>query len=277
MIFKTATLFLVNWSNFANFNFYIALKFYSKNIFFFTLVTKFNESKDSTTKSSIKNITIKSYNNRILVDIKTFSSELRNTILQSTSDLTSCLLNCSNKGVCKSDYITFVCECFDGFEGKYCTIDLNPCSSHPCLYNGICENLQNRTSSGQNYSCSCPEYYYGKNCELRVDVCQNETCNQNGYCFDNSSIPTCVCDLYYSGYKCEIKSFEYKVIQTVRKSSIILVTLVVTATCIYFLLNDFLTSLKKEKKVINKSDTRKKNDSIRFSYKNKINTSQDLK
>ena len=94
-------------------------------------------------------------------------------LLQSQSDLSSCLANCSNRGVCKLDLLKHVyyCECDDFFTGNLCQSDIRPCTrSNKCLNNGTCLNI-NLTLT----SCQCPEngLYYGQYCENRRNLCEN--------------------------------------------------------------------------------------------------------
>lgn len=45
----------------------------------------------------------------------------------------------------------------------YFFLDINECSSNPCLNNGVCRDRIN------DYYCACSEDYAGKNCETRRD------------------------------------------------------------------------------------------------------------
>jgi hypothetical protein len=93
-------------------------------------------------------------------------------ILQSNTDMSSCLNNCSNQRICKLDLITqkYSCECNTNFMGKSCQTDSRPCMRwNPCLNNATCFNL-NSTS----VECKCPSngLYYGEYCENRIDLCE---------------------------------------------------------------------------------------------------------
>ena len=106
-------------------------------------------------------------------------------ILQSNADVSSCLSNCSNQGICKlSNNQTYICECNANFMGKSCQSDKRPCSqSNKCLNNGTCVDSLDLTSS----SCQCPEngLFYGKFCEKRRNLCENVTCSSHGYCIQS--------------------------------------------------------------------------------------------
>jgi hypothetical protein len=107
-------------------------------------------------------------------------------ILQSNNDITACLTNCSNQGICKLTNLTYFCECNAIFLGKSCQTDKRLCSqSNKCLNNGTCINSKDLTSS----ICKCPENgpYYGQYCENVKNLCENVTCSSHGYCIRNKN------------------------------------------------------------------------------------------
>jgi hypothetical protein len=69
-------------------------------------------------------------------------------ILQSNNDMSSCLSNCSNKGICvlNSPMQKYLCECNEYFTGVSCQTDTRPCArTNKCLNNGTCINSYNST------------------------------------------------------------------------------------------------------------------------------------
>ncbi|CAF1138329.1 unnamed protein product, partial [Brachionus calyciflorus] len=111
-------------------------------------------------------------------------------ILSSKYDYTVCLLNCSNHGECKYDNLLdkFLCICQENYYGSSCKLNIKPCSSNPCLNNGICPDVL--TNNIFKHECQClNEFYSGRNCEFRKD------------CFS-----------MYSGDKCEMESSDLKAI-----------------------------------------------------------------
>lgn len=47
---------------------------------------------------------------------------------------------CGQNGMCVSTRHSFRCECFDGFNGPDCRIDVNECNRSPCLNGATCRN-----------------------------------------------------------------------------------------------------------------------------------------
>ena len=196
------------------------------------------------------------------------SLEERNEILISKADITSCLLNCSNHGICNLTYQK--CECNSGFKGVNCELAIDPCLSYPCFNHGICLNSTSLISeiNTRNYTCNCSNLFYGKNCEWKINVCENEACNKHGYCIDNSSISSCICFQGYSGEKCEITSQELMKAKTVRKSSVIIAILCVVLFLSYIFFMDCTSSKRKNigtrSEQLNKS--KDKSEKIHFYY-----------
>jgi hypothetical protein len=147
-------------------------------------------------------------------------------ILKSNADLSSCLSNCSNQGVCKLANQTYICECNENFIGVSCQTDARPCSQlNNCLNNGTCINSLDLTSS----SCECPQngLFYGRYCENRRNLCKNITCSSQGYCMQSqnlSALTQCKCLNGYNGDNCEIESNTIKIVKNVQWSA--------TAICI---------------------------------------------
>ena len=82
--------------------------------------------------------------------------------------MSSCLMNCSNQGICKLDPKTqkFICECNTNFMGKSCQTDKRPCMRwNPCLNNATCLNL-NSTS----FQCKCNNGFSGEICDLESNT-----------------------------------------------------------------------------------------------------------
>ncbi|CAF1058555.1 unnamed protein product, partial [Brachionus calyciflorus] len=171
-------------------------------------------------------------------------------IISTNTDVNDCIQNCSNNGKCKIiNNSKYVCECNKNYVGSACQYKTLPCSSNPCLNNGLCED----NLSENNFKCQClkgkneSEIYYGQYCEFKRNVCQNETCSNNGYCFDNDNTAKCKCFSMFSGEKCETKSNEMIAVESVIKTSSIIAILFIFLAYIFVLLNDILHCFGKNK------------------------------
>jgi hypothetical protein len=165
-------------------------------------------------------------------------------ILQSNSDVSSCLSNCSNQGICKlSTSLTYICECNAHFMGKSCQTDKRPCSQvNKCLNNGTCINSQDLTS----FTCQCPEGspYFGQYCEKIINLCENVTCSFHGYCIQNQSETKCKCFNGYDGDKCENESSSVKLVKSVQWTTTVISILFISTFWIIIVLNDLLNYFK---------------------------------
>ena len=171
-----------------------------------------------------------------MFDLKS-DSNLPTQLLKSTLDISNCVSNCSNYGVCKlSQTNQFICTCDLDHSGSKCDKDLRPCSSLPCLNYLQCDNVLNGTIYNQvdqqfenyysDFVCTCKDQYYGKRCELKINPCENETCSGNGICksIDNGSNQTSIkCECFgqnsFEGEKCERKTVKMIVVETSIKTS----------------------------------------------------------
>ncbi len=165
-------------------------------------------------------------------------------ILKSNTDVTACLSNCSNQGVCKlSQNQTYICECNANFMGKSCQTDERPCSqANKCLNNGTCINSQDLTS----FTCQCPESgpYYGQYCENMRNLCENVTCSSHGYCTQSQNETKCKCNNGYEGDKCEIESGAVKAVKSIQWTTTIISILFIGTFWIIIVSNDLLNYFK---------------------------------
>jgi hypothetical protein len=166
-------------------------------------------------------------------------------ILQSDSDITACLANCSNQGLCKLDPQTFkyICECNANFMGKSCQTDKRPCSqSNKCRNNGTCINLQDLTSS----SCQCPENgpFYGQYCENTINLCENVTCSSHGNCIQSQNETKCKCYNGYEGDNCEIEGNTVKKVKYTQWSATIICIVCIIIFWLVIISSDILDYFK---------------------------------
>ena len=206
-------------------------------------------SSIATSSSSI------SMGNLILNLNSTFNfSQLSNfqtiNLLNSNYDLSGCIVNCSNRGLCKFDLVNnnFICSCNSIYLSGYaCQIDTRPCSSNPCLNNATCVDYSNSgyynmsriiNANSSSFYCLCDQYYKGTYCESKIDVCLNETCSSNGNCFDLNNKAKCKCFSMYSGDKCESESNELKTVKTIISLASILAIIILVLFYSCFVLMD---------------------------------------
>ena len=178
-------------------------------------------------------------------------------------DFSDCLSNCTNNGLCMYSNVglKFICTCNLYYSGPYCSTDLRPCSSSPCMNNGTC--IQNITDlSNPSFYCDCGLYYEGEVCETKKDVCKNETCSNHGKCKDINNKPKCECLNLYLGENCEITSEALKIIQkTITTTSIIAIIII---CCFYLLI--ITMDLSRIFSSRNSNFNPKKRQIIRFRY-----------
>ena len=189
-------------------------------------------------------------------------SDILQFIINANYDISGCVTNCSNNGLCKlqTKIQQYSCECNGGFSGKSCQIDSNPCSQSPCLNNGVC------TSNSTTFSCACKTSYSGNNCEIEENICANHTCGGNGYCFRNGTQPACRCFSGYSGNECELASNALLLIKAVQTSSLAICLGSIVFTVVTILLNDvwnyFIPKHNKDKK----SKRKRKHPQLHYKY-----------
>jgi hypothetical protein len=147
-------------------------------------------------------------------------------MLKLNTDITQCLLNCSNNGKCAyiNETNNFVCLCFQNYTGSLCNIDKRPCNlaKLQCINNGICINNRiNNNNDDYNFTCNCSYPFYGDRCQFKINICKNITCSNKGICkIVNNTIPMCKCFNGYSGDNCEISNTKIMIIKAVSFTSV---------------------------------------------------------
>jgi len=162
-----------------------------------------------------------------LFNTNSTGGQLNQVLSNYTGYLSACLANCSNQGICTLNSLQeYICQCNQNRTGSACQSDTRPCSSNPCLNNGLCIDTNNQTS----FQCNCPSLFYGIYCENKIDLCQNSSIcfNNQGYCKLNGSQPVCICIMGYSGVNCEILSTFLVVRKFVLTTASIIAIIVIT-------------------------------------------------
>ena len=156
-----------------------------------------------------------------------------------SGDLSSCLANCTNQGICILDsFQQYICQCNQFRTGSACQSDTRPCSSGPCLNGGICNDTNNSTS----FECKCQtNLFYGIYCENKKDLCLNSSIcfNNQGYCVMNESQAMCKCKLDYSGVNCEIMSTSLIVRKAIINVTTIIAIVVLVCYTLFIICFDF--------------------------------------
>lgn len=82
-----------------------------------------------------------------------------------------CIGKCINK---QGLVLPYTCECFDGYQGDLCEINIDDCFLESCNGNGECIDGVNA------FTCECFHGYAGDNCQERV--CTKDYCQNGGTC-----------------------------------------------------------------------------------------------
>lgn len=107
-----------------------------------------------------------------------------------------CTSNDCVNGMCMDLWNDFSCDCFAGYEGDVCDVDIDECEPNPCL-NGNCRDAV------ANYTCDCAPGYEGKNCSEDRDECASVPCMNGATCVDGINQFVCDCPDSYTGNTCE--------------------------------------------------------------------------
>ena len=103
----------------------------------------------------------------------------------------------------QSTHKKYRCDCFDGYWGDFCEMDLNGCMVlGVCKNGGSCENLP-----GEDVKCFCQVGFTGKYCDEFVDFCGFDDCLNGGTCVTTiDGRKQCSCSADFRGENCEIPS-----------------------------------------------------------------------
>lgn len=82
---------------------------------------------------------------------------------------------------------------FPGFTGTQCEIDIDECSTAPCLNGGTCLDHIN------SFKCACSMGFTGNRCQTNVDDCESQPCKNGGICRDAIAGYSCECPPGYKG------------------------------------------------------------------------------
>lgn len=109
-------------------------------------------------------------------------------------------IDCGN-GTCIDLNEDYRCECFIGWTGLNCDIDIDYCSNMPCDVNGTMTCLDGNST----YTCNCSTGFTGRNCSTDIDECEMEPCLNNATCVNELFGEfTCNCPSNFTGPLCGI-------------------------------------------------------------------------
>ena len=83
---------------------------------------------------------------------------------------------------------SFTCSCRDGYDGQLCSIDIAECASAPCKHGATCSETAERSDE---YACACVAGWQGNNCEFDVDECASSPCRYPAPCTDGIDFFRC--------------------------------------------------------------------------------------
>ncbi|XP_051945836.1 protein eyes shut homolog [Xyrauchen texanus] len=95
----------------------------------------------------------------------------------------------------------FRCRCRRGFTGPRCEINIDECSSSPCLH-GFCYDVVD------GFYCLCNPGYAGMRCEQDINDCASNMCENNSTCMDLHLSYNCLCLPGWEGEFCQRETDE---------------------------------------------------------------------
>ncbi|KAF4530677.1 hypothetical protein B566_EDAN004916 [Ephemera danica] len=105
---------------------------------------------------------------------------------------------CQNGGSCAGNATHFQCECPTGFVGPQCQHNKDECATAPCVH-GICVDQED------GYRCFCQPGFAGEHCEYEYNECESSPCINGGTCTDHIGSYSCLCGRGYTGKRCHVK------------------------------------------------------------------------
>ncbi|XP_018896752.2 protein crumbs isoform X2 [Bemisia tabaci] len=104
---------------------------------------------------------------------------------------------CMNGGICLDGINGYRCNCSEDFMGANCELDYNVCAFNPCENNGTCINKTSR-----DYVCECKSGFEGQNCEKNINDCLHVECPDKRVCVDLVNSYECRCPEGFIGENC---------------------------------------------------------------------------
>eukprot|EP00073_Rattus_norvegicus_P051904 XP_017454288.1 PREDICTED: protein crumbs homolog 1 isoform X2 [Rattus norvegicus] len=102
---------------------------------------------------------------------------------------------CLHGGICEDSYSSYRCACLPGWSGAHCEINVDECSSSPCVHGNCSDGVA-------AYHCRCEPGYTGGNCEAEVDTCKSHQCANGATCVSGAQGYSCLCLGNFTGRFC---------------------------------------------------------------------------
>ncbi|XP_026710114.1 protein crumbs homolog 1 isoform X2 [Athene cunicularia] len=109
---------------------------------------------------------------------------------------------CLHEGICEDFYTSYHCICPKGWTGTHCEVNIDECSSNPCIHGNCTDGIT-------SYECSCEPGYTGVNCEEDIDNCHGHQCANGATCIDGINGYSCLCAGNFTGKFCRYRRLPY--------------------------------------------------------------------
>ena len=106
--------------------------------------------------------------------------------------------NQSGHGTCVDIFFSPLCLYKADWMGPNCTVQVDECSSNPCLNGGQCQDVEG------DYRCLCALGFTGKKCQHSIDYCGSQPCHHGETCSYSLESFQCRCRPRFLGVQCKI-------------------------------------------------------------------------
>uniref|UniRef100_A0A8C3J378 Crumbs cell polarity complex component 1 n=1 Tax=Chrysemys picta bellii TaxID=8478 RepID=A0A8C3J378_CHRPI len=119
-----------------------------------------------------------------------------NSVVTGCLQLDACSSDpCLHDGICEDLYSYYRCTCPKGWTGMQCETNIDECFSNPCIHGNCLDRIA-------SYECSCDPGYTGVNCEEDLDNCRGHLCANGATCIDGVNTYSCLCAGNFTGKFC---------------------------------------------------------------------------
>nr|XP_048717025.1 protein crumbs homolog 1 isoform X6 [Caretta caretta] len=119
-----------------------------------------------------------------------------NSVVTGCLQLDACSSDpCMHDGICEDLYSYYRCTCPKGWTGMHCETSIDECFSNPCIHGNCLDRIA-------SYECRCDPGYTGVNCEEDIDNCRGHLCANGATCIDGVNTYSCLCAGNFTGKFC---------------------------------------------------------------------------